>query len=76
MENDHQAYIERLKLMYRESQEQSLCRNKEFQALIAKVTKLLSEALKEKGQTSTIDMEKESINPNSNLNGGIEATSA
>ena len=50
MENDHQPHIEQLKIMYWESYEQSLYKNEELQAQIAKLTKLLSEALKKKRQ--------------------------
>ena len=76
MENNHQAHIEILKLMNKESWEQSLRRNEELQAQIAEPAKLLSKAFREKEQTSTVNVRKESANPESNLNGGTEATSA
>ena len=41
---------------------------------MAKLAKLLFEALKDKGQTSTVDAGKGSANPKSNLNGGTKAT--
>ena len=41
---------------------------------MAELTKLLSEALKDKGQISIIDAGKGSTNLESNLNGGTEAT--
>ena len=58
MENDHQSCIERLELMYRESQEQLAHRNEELQSQMAELTKLLSEALKEKRQMSIVNVRK------------------
>ena len=41
---------------------------------MAELTKLLSKALRDKGQMSTIDAGKGLTNPESNLNDGTEAT--
>jgi len=74
MENDHQARIERLELMYRESQELMLKRNDELQTQVAELMKLVAASLKEKGQTSTVENGKRPIDLEADVNCGVEAT--
>ena len=62
MENDHEAHIERLELMVKESQDQMLRQQSEMQTQMARLMELMTASMKEKGQASTAETRNGSPN--------------
>jgi len=74
MDNDHQESIERLELMYKESNDQMLQGQNEKQIQIMKLMELIANSAKKKGLAITFDMGKEPVNPENQPTSSIEAT--
>ena len=62
MESDHEARIERLELMVKESQDQMLRQQSEMQTQMARLMELMTASMKEKGQASTAETRNDSPN--------------
>ena len=62
MESDHEARIERLELMVKESQDQMLRQQNEMQTQMARLMELVTVSMKEKGQPSTAETRSDSPN--------------
>ena len=62
MESDHEARIERLELMVKESQDQMLRQQSEMQTQMARLMELMIAPMKEKGQASTAEARNDSPN--------------
>ena len=60
MESDHEARIERLELMVKESQDQMLRQQSEMQTQMARLMELMTASMKEKGQASTAETRNDS----------------
>ena len=62
MESDHEACIERLELMVKESQDQMLHQQSEMQTQMARLMELMIAFMREKGQASTAETRNDSPN--------------
>ena len=62
MESDHEARIERLELMVKESQDQMLRQQSKMQTQMARLMELMTASMKEKGQASTAETKNDSPN--------------
>ena len=62
MDSDHEARIERLELMVKESQDQMLRQQSEMQTQMARLMELVTVSMKEKGQPSTAETRSDSPN--------------
>ena len=67
MESDHEARIERLELMVKESQDQMLRQQNEMQTQMARLVELMTASMREKGQASTAETRNDPPNVESPL---------